>query len=378
MNEQIIHTDCRWYVGDRPCRPHKREGVVCADCAYEMKISQRILIVKLGAAGDVLRTTSLLEPLRRTEPNAHITWLTAPSAVPLLENIEQIDRVLPLTPGTLAILAVETFDLVCGLDLDAESTAVSELVQAKEKRGFGRTSQGAVKPFDPSGIPYLQMSLWDDLKRANTKTYQDLMLEILHLDGPIGKIQVPISPQCTENVNRRAREQWNVDPSKPAIGLNIGAGGRWKKKAWTLEGFQAIAERVHSELGATVLLLCGPEDLDRAEYLLKHVPTPLIDTGGDNSLAEFAAVMNLCDVVVTGDTLGLHFALGLGKRVIVPVGPTSSAELELYGQGTILQGAVDCLGCYLPDCDRNPDCMQSLSADVVWNAVREQFALVGR
>ncbi|HPA46068.1 MAG TPA: glycosyltransferase family 9 protein, partial [bacterium] len=176
----------------------------------------------------------------------------------------------------------------------------------------------------------------------------------------------------------RAREQWNVDPSKPAIGLNIGAGGRWKKKAWTLEGFQAIAERVHSELGATVLLLCGPEDLDRAEYLLKHVPTPLIDTGGDNSLAEFAAVMNLCDVVVTGDTLGLHFALGLGKRVIVPVGPTSSAELELYGQGTILQGAVDCLGCYLPDCDRNPDCMQSLSADVVWNAVREQFALVGR
>lgn len=378
MKDRFIHTDCRWYIGDRPCRPHKREGVVCANCPYEAKISRRILIVKLGAAGDVLRTTALLEPLRHAEPDAHITWITAPSAVPLLANIEPIDRVLALTPGTLAILAVEGFDLVCGLDLDPESTAVSELVQAKEKRGFGRTPEGAVRPFDPAGIPYVQMSLWDDLKRANTKTYQDLMLEILHLDGPVGKIQVPISPECTEKVNRRAKEEWKVDFTKPVLGLNIGSGGRWKKKAWTAEGFQSIAERAHSELGATVFLLYGPEDTDRAEYLRKHISTSVIDTGGDNSVAEFAAIMNLCDVVVTGDTLGLHFALGLGKRVVVPVGPTSSAELELYGQGSILQGAVDCLGCYLPDCDRKPDCMQSLSADRVWNAVREQFALVGR
>ena len=93
MNKRLVKTSCRWYVGDRPCAPHKREGVTCENCPHEAPVKRRILIVKLGATGDVLRTTALLEPLRRAEPEASITWITAPSAVPLLENIEEIDRV---------------------------------------------------------------------------------------------------------------------------------------------------------------------------------------------------------------------------------------------------------------------------------------------
>ncbi|MFH1739693.1 MAG: glycosyltransferase family 9 protein [bacterium] len=373
MSERLIKTSCRWYRGDRPCAPHKREGVTCEDCPYETGIGRRILIVKLAATGDVLRTTALLEPLRRAEPDASITWVTAPPAVPLLENIEEIDRVLPLDAGTLAMLAVESFDLVFGLDLDAPSTSLAEYARSPEKRGFGRTERGAVRPFDPAGETWLQMSLWDDLKKANQRTYQDLMLDVLHLEGPPGRIKVPLLPQHVQSVERRFPDLC-ADPNRPIIGLNIGAGGRWRKKAWTVEGFAALAERIRWGLNATVLLLYGPDDLDRAAAI-RSGSGPTIDTGGDNTLPEFAAIMNLCSVVVTGDTLGLHLALGLGKRVVVLVGPTSAAELELYGQGAILQGAVDCLGCYLPDCDRDPDCMQSISIDEVLAAIQKQLSI---
>ena len=370
-----MKTHCRWYVGDRPCTPHKREGVTCEHCPHEDPVSRRILIVKLAARGDVLRTTAVLEPLRRAEPGASITWVTAPPSVSLLENIKEIDRVLPLDAGTLATLAVESFDLVCGLDLDAPSTALAEYAQAPEKRGYGRTEAGAVRPFDRAASTWLQMSLWDDLKCSNRRTYQDLMLEVIHLSGPPGRIQVPLLPEAVRRVEQKLRD-WRADPSRPIVGLNLGAGKRWVKKAWTLEGFTRLAERAYRELNATILLLYGPEDLHRAAAIRTRVSVPMLDAGGDNSLSDFAAIMNVCSVVVTGDTLALHLALGLGKRVVVLVGPTSAAELELYGQGIILQGSVECLSCYLPDCDVKPCCMETVMPEEVLAAVREQLSLV--
>jgi len=369
-----VKTHCRWYRGDRPCAPHKREGVTCGDCPHEDPIRHRILIIKLGAMGDVLRTTSLLEPLRRAQPDASITWVTEPRSVPLLEHIDAIDRVLPLDVNTLALLAAESFDLVCGLDLDAPSTALAEYTRAPEKRGFGRTPDGVVRPFDEAGVRWLQMSLWDDLKRSNRRTYQDHMLDVLHLSGPPGRIQVALLPEAIQRIEHRQRE-WQLDPRRPVIGLNIGAGSRWTKKAWTLEGFTQLADHAHRELNAAILLLYGAEDSDRASAIRAGVSVPILDSGGNNPLPDFIAIMNLCSVVVTGDTLGLHLALGLGKRVVALVGPTSAAELDLYGQGVILQGSVDCLGCYLPDCNVEPDCMQTIPVENVLAATREQLAL---
>jgi len=377
MENRLVKTNCRWYVGDRPCMPHKKEGVVCEGCPHEEPVQRRILIVKLAAAGDVLRTTAVLEPLRKANPGAHITWLTAPPAVPLLRSNDAIDRVLKLDAGTVTVLATESFDLVCGLDLDAPSTSVTEYARAPEKRGYGRTERGAVRPFDEAGETWLQMSLWDDLKRANKRTYQQHILDILHLEGPPGRICVPLEPQAVERAERKIRQR-NIEGNKPIVGLNVGAGVRWKKKAWTLDGYTALAERIHKSLNATVFLLYGPEDASRAAAVRAGVSIPIVDTGGTNTLPEFAAIVNMCSVVVTGDTLALHVAVGLGKRVVVLVGPTSAAELDLYNQGVILQGDVDCLGCYLPDCEKQPDCMETIGAEQVLQAVRGQLAQVER
>ena len=48
----------------RPCDPHKKDGVKCDSCPYYKPINFKILIIKLDAVGDVLRTTSILMPLK--------------------------------------------------------------------------------------------------------------------------------------------------------------------------------------------------------------------------------------------------------------------------------------------------------------------------
>jgi heptosyltransferase-2 len=59
----IVHTDCRHFRGDVPCTPHKKDGVHCESCPFYDPVDKKILIIKLGAIGDVIRTTPLLHRL---------------------------------------------------------------------------------------------------------------------------------------------------------------------------------------------------------------------------------------------------------------------------------------------------------------------------
>jgi len=71
-----IKRDCRHFKGDVPCKPHKLHAVHCTDCNYYDKTDKDILIIKLGAIGDVIRTTPLLRKLKQEFEHAKIWWLT--------------------------------------------------------------------------------------------------------------------------------------------------------------------------------------------------------------------------------------------------------------------------------------------------------------
>jgi heptosyltransferase-2 len=79
--------------------------------------------------------------------------------------------------------------------------------------------------------------------------------------------------------------------------------------------------------------------------------------------------VNLCDLIVTGDTLALHVAVALDKMVVALFGPTSAAEIDLYGRGVKLVSDAPCVGCYRTECDVLPTCMERISAQQVHGAI---------
>src|SRR4028118_659784 len=83
-------SDCRYYVGEKPCRFKCDHN----GCTHFEPFGTRILIIKLGAIGDVLRTTPLLPILKARYPQSHITWLVEEAAAPLLRGNRYIDKVL--------------------------------------------------------------------------------------------------------------------------------------------------------------------------------------------------------------------------------------------------------------------------------------------
>lgn len=364
-----IRTDCRRYRTDRPCAPHKETGVKCTDCPQFDPIEARVLLIKLGAMGDVLRTTSILPAIREHGPGTRLTWLTGPASREVLEGIDSIDRLWTLGPDTLAQLQAERFDWAINFDLSPESLALASLARAGRKSGFDLTESGAARPCGPEAQPYLDMSHWDDLKKQNTKTYQRLMLDILSSSASPGEILVPLSAEANAFAESFARIHAIQSGGHPVIGLNLGAAGRWRWKRWTLDGFLELGRLLWDRHRARLLVLSGPsEERLKAEWTARS-DFPAIDAGHNNPYGHFAALVNLCDLVVTGDTLALHVALGLKKKVVALFGPTSIAEVDLYGRGVALAGDVPCLCCYHSDCNVRPSCMERLKAATVLLAV---------
>jgi len=152
------------------------------------------------------------------------------------------------------------------------------------------------------------------------------------------------------------------------VGLNTGAGGRWKYKKWTLEGYRDLLAALRKKYRCGILLYGGPEEQERNRALISTFPDAL-DTGTDNSLRMFFALVGLSDIFVTGDTMALHVATALQKKVVCLFGPTSANEIEDYGRIIKIQPDMSCLVCYKMDCDFVPHCMGSISSDMVMRAI---------
>jgi len=181
----------------------------------------------------------------------------------------------------------------------------------------------------------------------------------------------------TEDEREQGRmhlERLGVDPTLPVIGLNTGAGGRWELKQWREDGYLELVERLAKRHPAQFVLLGGPEERERHQRLISRSRVPLIDSGCDNPVRHFAAIVAACSLVFAGDTLAMHLSLALGRRTVVLFGPTSAAEIEMYGLGEKIVPQMDCLVCYKPKCDFVPNCMDVITTDMVEAAVERQWS----
>ena len=362
-----MRIDCRQFNGSLPCAPHKRDGRECAACAEYEPIRHRLLIVKLAAAGDVLRTTCILPALRRAWSGAQITWVTERAAMPLLADNPLIDRVIA-RDDAIPRLLVERFDAGFGLDSDATGGALMAIARCRERAGFVLDKAGRVMPVNEAATIWWRMGTDDRLKRANRRTLPDLLYDICGLSGHPPRPQLSVPPATRQAI--RDRFTAALAPYGNVMLLNTGGGGRWAQKKWTPRHLLELVHLVRREQpGTAVLVAGGPEEIAVNTALLASIRDPgIIDAGCGNSLKEFAAIVELADLVVTSDSLALHMAAALSRPVVALVGPTSPWELEMYGTGEVVTADVPCLACYRPACDKPVTCMELLTPRRVYDA----------
>lgn len=329
-------------------------------------------MIKLDAMGDVLRTTCVLPAMARAFEPMHLTWITDPASVPLLRNNPYIQEVLPYGAEATTHLAATGYDLAVNLDTSPRAAALLTQVTASEFRGYFLTRRGEVMPVDERGKTWWEMGLSDQQKKANTRTYQQLMHDILGLDSAPSRYVLELTEDEKLEALQHMETMGPLPSGVPVIGLNTGAGGRWQYKRWSHQGYLMLAQELKERLRVEVLLLGGEAEADFNRRLIRACPVRIYSSG-PHPIRRFAAMVGQCDVVVTGDTLGLHLALATQRRVVSLFGPTSATEIDLYGLGEKLVPEMDCLVCYLEKCDKKPACMDLIKVDQVLKSVWNQL-----
>jgi len=300
-----------------------------------------ILIIKLGAIGDVIRTTAVLQGLKDKYKNCNIDWVTEKESFDVLKYNNLVNRIHVI--NNFKNKLNKKHDLVISLDDEHKACLLASGINSKKI--IGAFIKNNKKIYSKDSALWFDMGLTskygkqkaDLLKAQNKKTYQEIMYEILGLKY---KKQEPILSLTKKEIDfgKKFAQKNKIKKTDLIIGINTGAGGRWQDKKLSEGQTAELIDKLNKKLNAKLLLFGGPEETNRNKKIKKLVKTNIIDAGCRNSLMEFASLVNLCDILVTSDSLALHIGTALKKKIVVFFYVTSSTEIELYNRGIKIIG----------------------------------------
>jgi len=314
----------------------------------------------------------LLPALTRKYSPSHITWVTDAESVPLLLNNPFVNRLRAFNLENSLSLLGEKFDILFSLDKEEGPSALATKIKANQKFGFGRNELGNLIVFNEASAYAYQLGVDDELKFIqNQKSYQEIIHEMAEL--PFDRAEyVFCLPEEEEAKAKRFFKQHKVSRTRPLIGLNTGAGTKFETKQWPAENFLELISLLDRKFKPHIFLLGGHREKKMNLWLERRSKIRVFNTGHDNSLLEFAGFISLLDLIVSSDTLAMHLAIALKKKVVALFGPTSPAEVDLYGRGTKLFAAASCAPCYKQIC-QDGECMSAITPGTVLKAIEAQL-----
>jgi heptosyltransferase I len=295
----------------------------------------RVLIMRLGAMGDILHALPAVAALRQAHPGWYLGWAVEPRWAPLLSaddgQMPLVNRIhlvkakdwarSPFRTETLREigalrrgLRAERYDLCIDLQGAVRSAVAGRLAGAPRMIGEDHPREWAAR--------------WLFGERVRTQGVHVIEQAVEVCAAAAGEPLSPVLPPLP--VNHEA-ERW-ADAvlrdvgHRPVVLLSPGAG--WGAKRWPADRYGAVARDLHQQ-GCLVLVNAGPEERAIAAEVVRA-------SGGVAQAPEFtlerliALTRRVC-LVIAGDTGPLHLACALGKPVVGIYGPTDPGRNGPFG-----------------------------------------------
>ncbi len=363
-----MENNCRFFKGNIPCEFNKKHGISCIDCEYKKSYGTKILIFKLGSAGDVLRTNFILPLLKEKYDDAQIFWVVSDEYIKLIDNNPYIDEIIPWNFETSHRLKIEEFDVLINLEMEKNISAFATTLDIKEKFGFGLSKKGYIAPFNKEAEYLYSISCSDNEKKKNKMTYQEILIKTLNLKGRSARPYFKLKNNQNENLKFLYNDQ-SIDNNKSIIGLNIGTGKKWISKRYPLKNWVKLYELLKKN-GFQPLFLAGPEEKNMLEEL-KSMGNFAI-SGPELSFETFAEVISELECIITGDTFALHLALALETNLIALFSSTSPDEIDIFDSGLKLKTKKECTCYYNKECTSVDPCMDSITPEKLFQLISEK------
>jgi ADP-heptose:LPS heptosyltransferase len=322
--------------------------------------AERILIVLLGAIGDVTRALPLVQRVRHGYPDARIVWAVEPAAASLLQHHPAIDEVLvfdrprgmrafvPFLRRVRACRAELTFDLQRHL----KSGVISWASRAPVRLGFHRrNAREGNWMFNTHHVP--------PMPHFSSKLEQFLhFAEWLAL--PSEAVTFGLQP-AAEEITRV--EQLLRDVPRPFVAAFVGSS--CESRLWFPDRTAAVADALAAR-GCATVLVGGPGDVAFAEAVVGQVHCAVTNLVGRTTLRDLIGIFQRARLAWGPDCGPMHIAAASGARVVSLWGATSAARSAPWGSGDgVIEGVAPCRPCYLKRCPIGRLCMEPIGVDAV-------------
>ena len=363
---------CKRFSGYKPCFPdHDCWENGCKD---NIPIGTKILIINLDAMGDVLMTTAQLTPIKRKFPESTVYWITEKNSTALLLNNEFVDHVYPFDAESILILNQMKFDYVMNVDKSQRSCALLNSVDEKHKLGFGLSEGGKIIPVNEGAYYNYKLGMDDHFKfRVNQRTGQDYLAETFELDYKRDDYVFNFTDDELKFIENYKKEV-GISEDDLVVGFNTGCSNLYPNKKMTIDQHIYLIKKLLEKHKYKIALIGGPEDTERNEKIYSEFAGKIINTPTTHGLRKGSCYESIADVVITGDSFGMHLAIALKKYVIAWFGVSCWTEIDLYDRGVkLFQSDLFCSPCWKKVCPYNLECISMIDLDRMINEVDLYF-----
>jgi ADP-heptose:LPS heptosyltransferase len=307
-----------------------KHSVAAGNRAPPLGASPRILVIRLRRLGDLLLATPTLRAIRLAYPAARIEVLAQAGFHQVLAGNPYIDDVLVLEPGfaawtrLLVICRQRKYDAV--LDLQSSSRSAPFVLASCARIRVGWQKQ--------SGRDWVYNRLvpgWNDPIYVARNT--------LRMAAAIGvppqqDLHLELAVSAAERANAaRLFTSAGIDPARPIIGLSVVASSAYK--AWPLESYAALADRLIATHGAQVVFTHGPGELEQVRAVVKLMrQRPALWDYGQTTIQGLGALYERCHLWIGNDGGPKHIATAAGCPTIVIIDSGSAPVWNECGEDT--------------------------------------------
>ena len=333
----------------------------------------RILLLRLERIGDLVMVLAAIADVRAAAPAAEITLVVGDwnadvaRSIPGISQVETVSAAwLARGGGGLALPALLTrarqwrgrrFDLAINFEPDIRSNLMVAAAGARWTAGY---RSGGGGPLLDQALDYRPSEHTSD----NARRLVAAVLPGAGRGEPTALLTVP------DDHRRRAGTLF-ADRAGPLIAMHV-PGGRLVKQ-WDPHRFATVARSLIQQRGAHIVLTGSPADKDLIGPVRQALPADrVIDVSSDPDLLSVAAILEQCELMITGDTGPMHLAAAVGTPIVAVFGPSDPARYAPRGPlDQVIRVDLPCAPCNrirLPPArctGRIPDCLALVLPDRV-------------
>ncbi len=329
----------------------------------EKKKLKKVLIIKLGAIGDVIHSTMLAQSIKRADPNCIVHFMTSDFITPLLENNPDIDKVIWFTGHRANDYPYLIFK---GLSLM-----------------FQRYD--AVFPLSNSIRNYIMMFFMfpkQIIRRNKNRVHAVDCFYNTAVDN-FGEIEKPKSLRIfvKDELKNKIQEQFKNYP-RPWIIFNPGGANDLDRQGriWEDNYWKELGNSIVNEYGGTIFI-CGSNKEIELHKQYEAIKNSVILTG-KMELIESTALYALSDLFISGDTGPLHIASALDIKVLAILGSMAAETVKPYCiQSYVAEPNIECKGCgqkvckLLEEGEKVTPCMKSIHPEDILKIIKDNNLL---